>query len=628
MRNIFPLTLALLLLVLVADLGRADPPPSPVNGLPGPNVSTPAVQPEESAVPPIVQKILSELGGPITADSKPQPGIPHGERLEREFVGSKIYPGSVCHYSVYVPAQYTPEKPACLVLHLDGIGPTDTVELDNLIASKELPVMIEVGLAAEVMKRMLPTGKQVQTRVDRSYEFDSINDDFPNFVLNEFLPEVERQATRDGRPIRLSQNPDDRMTTGGSSGGIGAFTLAWLRPDTFHRVFTVCGTFVAFRGGNEYPYLVRKTEPKPIRVFVEDGAKDAWNPAFGNWFEQNQELVSALAFAGYDVEYAWGVHGHDGRVANVIRPDVMRWLWRDWPAPVKPGISKNDMLGKILMPDQSWQIAAEGDHGIGGLAANAQGEVFFCDAPERTIYRVGATGTPVPFLKNAPAITGTAFGPDGTLYGIDADNKGIVTLGPTGPGKTVAGNLAAAGVVVSSDHNIYVSEPNQGVGTSSTLWLIKPTGEKIVVDSGLSSASGLAFTPDHSILYAAEENTHWVYSYAVQPDGTLTDKQRFDWLHATDYPSDSGARDLAVDRRGSLYVATRMGIQVCDSNGRVWAILPLPSAGGPALSLCFGGPDFQTLFVTDGNKVFRRKLKVTGYPQWSAPDPVPLPAKG
>jgi sugar lactone lactonase YvrE len=105
----------------------------------------------------------------------------------------------------------------------------------------------------------------------------------------------------------------------------------------------------------------------------------------------------------------------------------------------------------------------------------------------------------------------------------------------------------------------------------------------------------------------------------VQPDGSLKDKQQFYWLHMTDIPNNSGAEDLAVDTHGNLYVATRLGIQICDQNGRVRAILPLPTPSGSVRSLCFGGKDFDVLYVTDGSHVFSRRLKLPGFAPWAAP---------
>jgi sugar lactone lactonase YvrE len=126
----------------------------------------------------------------------------------------------------------------------------------------------------------------------------------------------------------------------------------------------------------------------------------------------------------------------------------------------------------------------------------------------------------------------------------------------------------------------------------------------------------------------AEKTTKWIYSYVVRPDGSFIDKQPYFWLHMTDVPNDSGAEDLAVDMHGNLYVATRMGIQVCDQNGRVRAILSLPTPCGPVRSLCFGGENFDMLYVTDGRQVFTRRLKVRGFVPWQPPVAVPSQGAG
>jgi sugar lactone lactonase YvrE len=115
-----------------------------------------------------------------------------------------------------------------------------------------------------------------------------------------------------------------------------------------------------------------------------------------------------------------------------------------------------------------------------------------------------------------------------------------------------------------------------------------------------------------------DTRSHWVYSYVIQPDGTLADKQRYYWLHERDVDDDSGADGMRADRDGRLYVTTRMGIQVCDQAGRVQCILPTPN--GRVANLCFGGEKFDTLFATCGDKVFKRKLNVTGANAWAEPN--------
>ena len=568
----------------------------------------------------LVEKIQGELTQPPPSEEgKVDPGVPHGEYLHGTINNPALYPGTENDFQVYVPAQYTPTKPACLLLKLDGMGNTEGNVLDNMIARNELPVIIGVGISpGTVWKDPAGTPKRQALRYNRSYEFDSTNDHFPDFVLNELLPAVQKLTTRDGRVIRLSPEGNDHAAMGASTGGIGSFTLAWRRPDQFTRVYDVIGTFVSMRGGHGYPALIRKTDPKPIRIFLEDGSADAWNLLFGSWYEANLNMESALSFAGYDVAHAWGTHGHDGRPGQRIFPDVMRWLWRDYPNPIQPGVSKNSTLQEIEAPGETWQKIPRSFQAAAGLAANAQGEVFLSDAPAATIFRLGADAQPAMFHSLVPGIAGQAFGPDGRLYALVPGQKKIVSFDPQGTVRAVAEGIAGRGIAVTHDGTIYVSEPGEHSDLPSQVWQIKPGGEKKRVDQGLFAASGIAFSPDGALFFAAENSTKWIYSFVVQPDGALADKQPYYWLHMTDVPNNSGAEDLAVDTHGNLYAATGMGVQICDQNGRVRAILPLPTPCGPVRSLCFGGPHFDVLYATDGVQVFRRRLKLAGVVPWGA----------
>jgi len=532
---------------------------------------------------------------------------------------SAIYPGTENSFKVYVPAQYTPARPACLLVCLDRIGDTGPAVFDNLIATGDMPVTIAVGISSGVVWKT--KGKEAY-RWNRSYEFDSTNGNFPSFVIDELLPRIETLKTADGRPIRLSRDAKDRAAMGGSSGGIGSFTLAWERPDSFSRVYSMIGTFVSMRGGHDYPAIIRKTEPKQIRVFLEDGSTDAWNPLFGSWFMANENMEAALTFSGYDVEHAWGVHGHAGLPGAVILPDVMRWLWRGWPAAVPAGHSANDMLVSILRPGEGWQ-RVEGDYrAAAGLASNARGEVYFSDPTSHTILRVGADGTPSVFLRDAPDGDGEAFGPDGTLYAAVPARKTIIAFDTRGTAREVAADIRGSRILVTARNEIYVTEPGAHSDEPSSIWLIRPDGQRKALDRGLLSASGIAFSPDGELLLAAEHATSRISSFVVRADGSLDDREPFFWLHAADSPGDSGTADLAVDLKGSLYAATRLGVQVCDRNGRVRAILWLPAPSGPVQGLCWGGIAFDTLYATDGHTLFRRQLKVPGHSQWSAPVPL------
>lgn len=234
------------------------------------------------------------------------------------------------------------------------------VVFDNLIHKREMPVTIAIGVAPGTVSSASPPKNP---RFHRSFEFDGLNGTLARFLTEEVFPEVERRKTVDGLPIHLSKDPNDRAVGGASTGGIGAFTLAWERPDAFRRVFTAIGTFVGMRGGDRYPVLVRKTEPKPIRIFMQDGSNDEWpgGPEFGDWWMSNQTLERALEFAGYPVQHVWGEGSHNPKHLIAVFPDAMRWLWKDWPQPVTAGESQNTFLKEILRTGEEWQLVPEDD---------------------------------------------------------------------------------------------------------------------------------------------------------------------------------------------------------------------------------------------------------------------------
>ena len=313
--------------------------------------------------------LLLGQAAPLRADHRgAEAGASEGEVSKYTFDQSKIFPGTVRDYWIYVPKQYDPAKPACLYVNQDGIQYKAPEVFDELIHKKEMPVVIGVFVTpgrvkAPTAKRTRPV--QPQLRVRR-----------PGRRLR---PVPARGAAARGREEDDGRRPadpashdgNDRCIAGASSGAICAFTAAWERPDAFRRVFSAIGTYVGLRGGNVYPTLIRKYEPKPIRIFLQDGSSDL-NIYGGDWWMANQEMERALDFAGYEVNHAWGTGGHNGEHATKIFPDAMRWLWKDWPAPVKAGPG-SPQLQEILIPGEDWTLVAEGYRFTEGPAANAAG---------------------------------------------------------------------------------------------------------------------------------------------------------------------------------------------------------------------------------------------------------------
>ncbi len=269
-------------------------------------------------------------------ESQPQEGVPRGQVIERVHAESRVFPGTIRRYWVYVPAQYDASTPAAVMVFQDGHAYVDpngqfraTVVMDNLIHAGAMPVTIGIFVDPGHKKSQLPDKPGWNPRPEnRSVEYDTLSDDYARFLLEEILPAV-------GRDYVLTENPELRGICGISSGGICAFTVAWERPDAFRKVLSHVGSFTNIRGGHVYPALIRKTERKPLRVFLQDGSGDLDN-AHGNWPLANQEMAAALRFAGYDYQFVYGTGGHNGIHGGAILPESLRWLWRDWQTIAPP----------------------------------------------------------------------------------------------------------------------------------------------------------------------------------------------------------------------------------------------------------------------------------------------------
>lgn len=259
-------------------------------------------------------------------ESQRQANVPQGKVTQHTFSESKIFPGTTRDYYIYVPQQYDGQTPANVMVFQDGhtyVNETGDfrvpVVFDNLIHAGELPVTIGIFINPGHKGEKPPENPWRSN--NRSVEYDTLSDTYARFLLEEMLPLV-------GKEYKLSEKAEDRAICGISSGGICAFTVAWERPDAFSKVLSHIGSFTNIRGGHVYPALIRKTEPKPIRVFLQDGENDLDN-AHGNWWLSNLQMEKALAFSKYDHKFVGGTGRHNGKHGGAILPESLRWLWRD-----------------------------------------------------------------------------------------------------------------------------------------------------------------------------------------------------------------------------------------------------------------------------------------------------------
>jgi enterochelin esterase family protein len=290
-------------------------------------------------------------------DSLPQEGVPHGKITEPKNIESKVFPTTSHMYTVYVPVQYDPAKPASLMIFLDGHAYADVSAkgeyripnvFDNLIYRRELPVTIAVFMnPGHHTNQPDFSPSNWDANSNRPEEYNTLDDRFTRVIMDELMPELKQS-------YNLADDPDRHAISGASSGAIAAFTVAWHRPDYFHKVITTIGSFTNLRpndpqNGSDYPDIIAKSDRKPIRIFLEDGINDNRGVGRGggaydsrrDWHGQNIKMVEALTAKGNDVNFAWTLGTHSNKHGGAIMPDMLRWLWRDYPREENPTSTAN-----------------------------------------------------------------------------------------------------------------------------------------------------------------------------------------------------------------------------------------------------------------------------------------------
>jgi gluconolactonase len=536
---------------------------------------------------------------PLGPDSLPQPGVPPGKVQKFTFSNSRIFPGTVRDYYVYAPAQYDPARPACVMVIQDGFAHITSERrwriptiLDNLIHKGEIPVCIGIFVDPGAIPLSTPG---VEPRNNRSFEYDSLSDRYARFLIEELLPEVA---------LRYNLAPDggSRLIMGGSSGGICAFNAAWHRPDAFQRVFSCVGSFTALRGGNGVAAQVRLAEPKPIRVFLESGNADMVVFA-GSWWPANLDMLAALEYSGYEVNHAWAEHaGHNDYHCTSIFPDALRWLWKDYPRAIQAGVNSLQPVMRVLIPGEGWQPVPGNRGSAGCLAADAKGEIYFAGESDRCIFKIGVDGRVTAAAEGIDGIADLAFGPDGRLHACQPRLRRVVAFDDDGRMSVVLDGIDAQSLCIAANGNRYITDP-----VNRQIWLVTARGDRSVVDRGIAEPHYVRLTHDQSQLIVNDASGRMAYLFSLQPGGALAAGSPYFRLNVADESTDCSAGEIAPHVQGWTCFATGMGLQLALQNGLVAAIIPVPGSERPAGTV-FGGTGFDELYVSCGNRIYRRKI--------------------
>jgi gluconolactonase len=568
------------------------------------------------AAPVRAQSPQSYAFGP---DSQAQEGVPKGTVTKHVLPPGVFYPGTPHNYAVYVPAQYDASKPTAFMVFLDGSGYLGDgiripVVFDNLMAKHELPPMIGIFVDPGVLPAL---SESAQSRYERIFEYDSLSDRFSRFLLEELIPAVAKD-------YNLSKSPDDHGIAGTSTGAVGAFMAAWNRPDQFHRVLSFIGTYVAMKGADELPALVRKTEPKPIRIFMQDGTGDhivpgeTYGTSFaGSWPINNWVMYQALEYSGYDARLEMGSEAHNMKQGGAIMPDALRWLWRGYPAPVivheppqmkQEGWDPRMKVYSTVWADKPWEQVGGSYGEAASPTGDDLGDLFFADVKADRIYKADAEGKVSVYKEKPGGAKILREGPGSVLFVYLAERRQIVAYGPGGDMRVVARGVDLSDMAITAKSEIYFLDP-----VKKSIGLVDASGKVRVVYAGgeIAAPSGVALSGDQAMLVVSDAQSRFSWSFQIAKDGSLQYGEPFYRLQAPEAGWMSGVRGVAEDSTGLVYFATPMGIQVCEANGRMAEVLNSPEIGGVS-SFVFAGKNLDWMVVTQNGKVFRRPVKVTG----------------
>lgn len=273
---------------------------------------------------------------------------------------------------------------------------------------------------------------------------------------------------------------------------------------------------------------------------------------------------------------------------------------------VDSAFAQDMALSGVLIDGEPWQLVSEGHKFTEGPATDAEGRVFFTDIPNSRIHKIDLDGKVSLFADATANTNGLMFGPDGLLYGCRNGEKKIVAYDSQGKIQVIADDVNSNDLVVAGNGAIYFTDPGGG-----RIWYISATREKRIAAEGLRP-NGIILWGDQGTLVVTDGQEPVLWTFRVEPDGSLTNKERYYGPLQVPPGSDRpGSDGMTIDTAGRLYVTTRAGLQMFDPTGRLGGTILKPHPG-PLANVCFGGTKLDTLYVTAGDKVFKRKAQATG----------------
>ncbi len=542
-------------------------------------------------------------------DSKPQAGVPKGRIENYRLENSKIFPGTSRDWAIYIPAKYNAKKPHPVMIFHDGAGNRamspkkryqPTVVMDNLIHKGDIPPMIGIFVSPGDYPAL---HENAQPRFNRSLEYDGVTDHYARFMLQEIIPQVKAK-------YNLSEDPNDWGITGASSGGINAFNMAWHRPDKWRRVASFIGTFADYRGAKSYPTMIRKGEPRPLRVMIQGGSNDQHRYS-GEWWLLNKDMASALGYVGYELKTIWGDGAHNAKHGSSVLPEVMRWLWLDYPKPVATPYKLSHTINDILLKNEHWQKVLQINH-LGAIATNKKGEIIFYDGSTKELKHLNTRNKIKILYENIEKVDALIVDTKDNIYASQQEKQRVIKFDSKGK-RSVFVNGFDITDMLPVENGLYLTSANEG-----KIYFKPDEGNIIVVDALMEQPTGIDRRVDHSHITVFDRRRRFGYIFQPRADGSLINGQYYMHLNVWEDGSLAGGGDSCYDSSGRLFVITEQGLQVVNHHGRAESVLDKPNSE-KLKHVVFAGKNHQDLYVSTPTHLFKRRVKTHGIMPWDKP---------
>lgn len=272
--------------------------------------------------------------------------------------------------------------------------------------------------------------------------------------------------------------------------------------------------------------------------------------------------------------------------------------------------------GGVVAPGAKLEKLAGGFAFTEGPTCDAQGNVFFTDQPHDRIMEWSVDGKLSVFLQPCGRANGMMFDTRGNLIACADEHNQLWSIAPDKSVTVLATNFYGKyfngpnDVWIAPNGGIYLTDPfyqrsywdhQTKALTSEEVFHLAPDRKTLTrVTDDLRKPNGITGTPDGKYLFVADMGAGKTWKYAIQPDGSLTNKTLLCPL---------GSDGMTIDAEGNVYLTGR-GVTVFDAGGKEIEHIDVPE--GWTANVSFSGADHQTLFITASKSIYSIRLRVKG----------------